>query len=561
MGRSGDDRTYYPCLKCDVWVPHYAKETHTVECHQLGLSKFSHPYCKEYHLYAHISIIENNDEESNSSKRKSNSSKRKESRKSGNESASFGSDSRRSNKSSKASVSSEESFKSQPEWLKKIFPSFHYRLVLMNESDLIRNDIVAYSPVALKCKNYEVAFLAIPEESIQVGHIALHATGVDLYLPSIENESLVDLYKISDIHHASKVYLKPDQSLKSSILSKVQSHIHSLLLRGSGSLGVPFALKKGSKLFLKPDKATPSFTVSGITIVDESTYFKRDNDKVQNFTNDSVFDSEQVSSSEYLTLDEWGEDSCSGINNSEEPNDLPEVIEGISKLNLSSNESGGYITIDEYQEGDSKNELSINNESEQSKKDETISGIECNIITSTPRKKTSKGSKDENSLYKPILADKCREKLISSIHMVDNTDSSKILYINNWFYIKNATEIIIEENCESKIEEQLKKISGKNIEKYCEDESYLQLVKIIQKKIKEFDSSVDPLYHGWSGVLLSGPPGTGKTLMATSVADNLGLPLFKFTLEDDTILHGKQDKDEAIRKLFKRSIERNVYLI
>lgn len=214
MGRGIDERAYYPCLKCDVWVPHYAKETHSVECHELGLNKFSHPYCKGCHLYAHTKIIENNEEEEerNSSKRKGSkksgsesrsfdNDSRKESKRSENESKSFGSDSKKSHKSSKASVSSEENYKHklcQPEWLKKIFPSFQYRLVLVNESDLIRNDIVAYSPVVLKYKNKEVAFLAVPEENMKVGQIALHATGIDLYLPSLEQESLIELYKISE---------------------------------------------------------------------------------------------------------------------------------------------------------------------------------------------------------------------------------------------------------------------------------------------------------------------------------------------------------------------------
>ena len=35
---------YIPCLKCDVWVPQYAKEIHMAECHELTLKHFSHPY-------------------------------------------------------------------------------------------------------------------------------------------------------------------------------------------------------------------------------------------------------------------------------------------------------------------------------------------------------------------------------------------------------------------------------------------------------------------------------------------------------------------------------------
>ena len=35
---------YIPCLKCDAWVPHYAKEIHMAECHELTLKQFTHPY-------------------------------------------------------------------------------------------------------------------------------------------------------------------------------------------------------------------------------------------------------------------------------------------------------------------------------------------------------------------------------------------------------------------------------------------------------------------------------------------------------------------------------------
>lgn len=40
------NNAYLPCMKCDAWVPGYAEEIHTVECHHLRLSRFSHPYIK-----------------------------------------------------------------------------------------------------------------------------------------------------------------------------------------------------------------------------------------------------------------------------------------------------------------------------------------------------------------------------------------------------------------------------------------------------------------------------------------------------------------------------------
>jgi len=377
---------------------------------------------------------------------------------------------KKSYKSSKSSISSEESFKHksyQPEWLKKIFPSFHYRLVLMNESDLIRNDILAYSPVAIKSNNHLVAFIAIPEESIQIGRIALHTIGVDLYLPSINKEALIEVYKIKNIRHATQLYLKPDQPLKSSSVSTVfKSHLHLLLLRGTGTLGSPFVLKIGSKIFIKPDKSTTSFTVSGIKVVEESTTFGKDNYKNSNFTNDSVFDdNEPGTSSEYITLDEWSNDSCSETNNSKDPSGISEVVEGISRLNLSSTESGGYITIDEYNEGDSKSELSLNNESKLQNSNDNSSYIESNIITSTPRKRSSKGSKESNSLYKSTLTGKCREQLISSIHLDDNMDSCKIPNLHKWFYIRKSTEIIIEEESIIKGDEHLEKKNRRKTQK------------------------------------------------------------------------------------------------
>ncbi|KAG0717949.1 Spermatogenesis-associated protein 5 [Chionoecetes opilio] len=50
------------------------------------------------------------------------------------------------------------------EWLKKILPSLHYRVVLMNERDLIRCDITAYTPVELRVGDTAWGFLAMPEE-------------------------------------------------------------------------------------------------------------------------------------------------------------------------------------------------------------------------------------------------------------------------------------------------------------------------------------------------------------------------------------------------------------
>lgn len=60
------------------------------------------------------------------------------------------------------------------DWLTKIFPALHYRLVLVNERDLVRLGVTAYSPVVVECGSASAAFLAVPDENVGIGQAKLH---------------------------------------------------------------------------------------------------------------------------------------------------------------------------------------------------------------------------------------------------------------------------------------------------------------------------------------------------------------------------------------------------
>nr|XP_053640486.1 uncharacterized protein LOC128694406 [Cherax quadricarinatus] len=62
----------------------------------------------------------------------------------------------------------------ESEWLKKIFGSLHYRIVLINVRDFVRCNITAYTPVEVVLDNTSCAFLAIPDQNVRIGHVALH---------------------------------------------------------------------------------------------------------------------------------------------------------------------------------------------------------------------------------------------------------------------------------------------------------------------------------------------------------------------------------------------------
>lgn len=62
------------------------------------------------------------------------------------------------------------------DWLKKIYADFHYRIVVLNDRDLARCGVPAYSPVVIELDQSACAFLAIPDESVRIGHILIHQT-------------------------------------------------------------------------------------------------------------------------------------------------------------------------------------------------------------------------------------------------------------------------------------------------------------------------------------------------------------------------------------------------
>ncbi|KAK3892122.1 hypothetical protein Pcinc_004089 [Petrolisthes cinctipes] len=110
-------------------------------------------------------------------------------------------------------------------WLKKISAALHYRLILLNERDLVRCGVTAYSPVVVEwhCGGggddgssgggqqcISVAFLAVPDECVGIGEAKLHYKSSELYLPGIQNHSSVWIRKMTrGVVCVSEVVLTP----------------------------------------------------------------------------------------------------------------------------------------------------------------------------------------------------------------------------------------------------------------------------------------------------------------------------------------------------------------
>ncbi|KAK4315038.1 hypothetical protein Pmani_013709 [Petrolisthes manimaculis] len=226
------DHQYFPCLKCSALVPFSAKEIHSVECHQLSQRTFTHPYILGLSLFTCVTTVGTKEETTASGGKKTKKGKKKK---------------------VEERVEPLRPLEPEPDWLKKISAALHYRLILLNERDLVRCGVTAYSPVVVEwqCGGdggddgssgggqqcISVAFLAIPDECVGIGEAKLHYKSSELYLPGIQNHSSVWIRKMTrGVVCVSEVVLTPgsktqttqDSQQARKTLSRTQTPQYSL---------------------------------------------------------------------------------------------------------------------------------------------------------------------------------------------------------------------------------------------------------------------------------------------------------------------------------------------
>lgn len=514
------NNAYLPCMKCDAWVPGYAEEIHTVECHHLRMSQFSHPYIRGSSMYAEPLLISDPEALDGSKSKEDEASKRKKQDLKKQDDSARGTkkkDKRGHNHTEKKLVT--ETIKSkfeEPEWLKKIFPSFHYQIVLLNERDLIRCNISAYSPVELEYDGHSCAFLAVPDENVQIGCIVLHRLGCEVYFPSLKSTSLVLVKRIASVEVAKEVILSSCKTQSKKGQHLIEEQIKHQLY-STCPLGSEFTLKIGSKVHLHTLKRSDqvyqvsNYVLPDNEISDPNSISEVLADRLQDISlnscssNDSVFDKSSTVPSQLLTLDEY---KCS---------DSSALASDLSKLRLSSDDTGAaFVTIDEYHEGSS---------SEESK------DLDAGIVTSTPNKKSN------TTLHKSLLAARMREKIITSGESEEGIKQWKIVdpsLQKHWIRIGRETKITIQniDEVNTKTHNEQEKDYNENV--YYKSHAYEMLLKIMENKFRDMETMGNPLLGGWTGVLLHGPPGTGKTLMVKQAADEMNVPVISLTSADVT---------------------------
>ncbi|KAG7156480.1 hypothetical protein Hamer_G020561 [Homarus americanus] len=170
MGWMLDADSYFPCLKRNVWVPNYAEEIHTAECHELRLMSFSHKYVVGSSLYGQIITTGAVQLSLKKRKEEMETKKRKTVKKEGTERNKEG---HKGFKKLSIIDGNKINWKSQVDWLKKIFYGFCYRIFVKNGRDLILCNLCASTLVEVKFGSTSCVFLVIPDETVQIGHVTL----------------------------------------------------------------------------------------------------------------------------------------------------------------------------------------------------------------------------------------------------------------------------------------------------------------------------------------------------------------------------------------------------
>lgn len=233
-------------------------------------------------------------------------------------------------------------------------------------------------------------------------------------------------------------------------------------------LGSEFTLKIGSKVHLHTLKrADQVFQVSNYVlsvneISEPNSISEVLADRLQDISlnscssNDSVFEKSSTVPSQLLTLDEY---KCS---------DSSALAADLSKLRLSSDDTGaGFVTIDEYHEG---------NSIEESK------DLDAGIVTSTPNKKSNA------TLHKSLLAARMREKIITSGESDEGIKQWKVAdpsLQNHWVRVGRDTKITIQSVDEANTKSHNEEEKDYNENVYYKSHAYEMLLKIMENKFKD----------------------------------------------------------------------------
>ncbi|KAK8407506.1 hypothetical protein O3P69_002211 [Scylla paramamosain] len=493
---------YIPCLKCDAWVPHYAKEIHMAECHELSLKQFTHPYITGSSLFGQVTFMVGTEQSMVGAKEKDPETVKSVLKNKKNLNSKLN-----ENNQNKNEKIGNESQVPEPEWLKKILASLHYRAVLMNERDLIRCDITAYTPVEVKTGSISCGFLAIPER-VRIGHLLVHQ-GSSQYLPELKNCSLICVKKIDCVRYVDELKVLHSKTFTDEENLYYEKQVKAFLY-SSFPLGAPYTVKVGCKIYLpsllgndtvftvQSHKLCESFYEEGATSCE---YIAEEHD--------STYEKSDTFPSQLITIDE-----CEGS--------VSSVTEKVSKLHISSPAPPSNIQLEETP---------------------NVTNFENNIFTSTPIKLSCEGSQHNHNV---TFMSKITSKDISSISGLVSETVSYFEKVTPWVRTGMNTKIILQPTSVRKVDVHLHKAGSH--EGYCKDKVYYNLKKIMETALRGSGITDSPLLGRWSGVLLYGPPGTGKTLMVHEMVAELSVPVFTLTLA--TVSKSSRSTKEYVQYIF-----------
>ncbi|XP_069943136.1 ATPase family gene 2 protein homolog A isoform X3 [Cherax quadricarinatus] len=392
----------------------------------------------------------------------------------------------------------------EPEWLKKIFGSLHYRIVLINVRDLVRCNITAYTPVEVVLDNTSCAFLAIPDQNVRIGHVALHHKSCVQYFPEICSNTLLWVRKINTVNLTDEVLLTPSNTLPEQQHSFIERQL-KYLLYNNFPLGSPFTLKLGDKVYLPSlNNADISFSVTSYNVCNKS--------RPSSLQGGSLVE-------DFKNLNLTGSDDLLYESSGSIPPLLVTVDEcEISVVNNSSTSitSSAFLTLDEI--------CSVSVASDSSVCDN-------DVLTSTPKKVITSDSNSRRS----FLTSKTDNKEIS----LSEKDQSQInggdCCQQSCGWIRTGLQTKVKLQQLKKSDDAAQPAAAQVVPKrtYCSNAAYTSLLKIMQTKLN-IKFKENSLLGGWNGVLVCGASGTGKTMMVHKAAAELDLPVVTLTLAEVT---------------------------
>ncbi|XP_066963907.1 LOW QUALITY PROTEIN: ATPase family gene 2 protein homolog A-like [Macrobrachium rosenbergii] len=503
---------YIPCLKCKALIPQYVREVHATECHVLKLRSFSHPRIAGSSLIAQALIIGGQGSVVKESGTKNRANKQNETHEKNTSKMQKGNKEEKKEKSPTSGIE-------EPDWLKKIWSGFHYRMAVINEVDLIRCNLTAFTPVLLEHSGNSNAFIVVPDNGIRVGHVMLHNIGVMQYFSSVSSNTLITIRKLDNVKFAKEIQLSPKQPLSKEECIAMEIHMKTLMF-SSFPLGAPFTIRKNCLVYPNSSEEFDSqvFTVKGCILQEQC--FNVDSETDQLLEDMSALHIQ--SSEEVIDVESSVSEPSLFADRNDEDHDG------------SSLSQAAYITIDEYKEGDSLDEVKVDDE--------------C-FVTSTPNRKFSK---DTTNICKTLLSSKssanvtCLEPVSKDVASKRPKESAE----NFWLRVGRDTKIAVERSfkSDSPVPQQTLKRDT-----YCKDNLYFMLKKFVENKLKNSETD-NPFLSGWNGVLLYGPPGTGKTLLVGEIAHDMNVPVVALSLAD--VVGSSSGGSESVRQKFRLAVER-----